>query len=280
MEDLVNNLENISPNIVLQASDLHNSRKSTPHKPLARKFSDITPDNAVDEDNACEAAVTTGKRDEAAEALEANAMEVVPLQAEEQQPIAAQEQQLQAQELTALNTTTASTIPAEVQPAVQEQATTTAAVNDAAPAPTPSKRQRIITLADQLQDKDWKTRRDAFDKLATMLIVSADDTSLTQYENTIERIVHSEKHPNALEAGLSAVYNYLNFLRKHSSTMKNVNALLAPLIDKLNGKSNKKATDILLLLVQLDAPDTILVRKHGYIVKYFVCCINTACCFG
>jgi len=67
-------------------------------------------------------------------------------------------------------------------------------------------------LSQRLFDKNWKTRKEAYDELAGLFSANCDDRTYDEYTSSMGKIVQ-DKNAIALEAALPAVFNFVSHFK-------------------------------------------------------------------
>lgn len=109
-------------------------------------------------------------------------------------------------------------------------------------------------LTARLRDRVWKVRKDAYEEL-TKLFMSAQDQSVFAEHVEFVLEVLADKHANVVEAGLDTI---LAFANKCTHAKQHSEKLILPLAEKLSGKTQKKAADALLMLMEVENPNPIV----------------------
>ncbi|ORX54518.1 ARM repeat-containing protein [Hesseltinella vesiculosa] len=115
-----------------------------------------------------------------------------------------------------------------------------------------------IPLVDRLQNKVWKARLSAYTELHDLLRKTVDDSDFYKYEHALKAIV-TDANAVAQEAGLNAVYEYVNNAPNAASTREAVvPALVQKCLGAAKAGTKQKAVDIILLYAEVDVPDPVV----------------------
>ncbi|KAI8334829.1 armadillo-type protein [Chlamydoabsidia padenii] len=123
---------------------------------------------------------------------------------------------------------------------------------------TPQEDFQSLSITDRLQHKVWKARQSAYTELYDLFRKTVEDADFYQYEGYLKNMA-TDANAIAQEAGLNAIYEYVNNAPNASSTRESI---IPGLVQKCLGApkagTKQKATDIILLYAEIDVADPIV----------------------
>ncbi|KAI9315486.1 armadillo-type protein [Dichotomocladium elegans] len=115
-----------------------------------------------------------------------------------------------------------------------------------------------LPVADRLQHKLWKARVSAYDELASLFRKTVEDSDFYTYESYLKKIA-TDANAVAQEAGLNAIYEFVNNAPNAVSSRESViPALVEKCLGAMKAGTKQKATDIILLYVEIDVADPVV----------------------